>query len=127
MKKYICFIMLLLTTSLLSSSLVMAQDQVQDQLRDQEQEQDRDQLRDQLREQDGDQLRRQVYGWDLMTPEERIQHRETMRNMKTEEEREAYRMEHHQRMQERAQQRGVTLPPYQPGRGMGGAGMRRNQ
>ena len=115
MKKHIYFIMLLLTTSLLSSSLVMAQDQTQDQLRDQEQEQDRDQLH------------RQVYGWDLMTPEERIQHRETMRNMNTEEERETYRMEHHQRMQERAHQRGVALPPYQPGRGMGGAGMRRNQ
>ncbi|MCW8854364.1 MAG: hypothetical protein OQK76_11850 [Gammaproteobacteria bacterium] len=121
MKKFICFIMFLLTTLLFSSSLVMAQDQLRDQ------EQDRDQLRDQLREQDGDQLRRQVYGWDLMTAEERVQHRETMRNMKTEEEREAYRMEHHQRMQERAQQRGVTLPPYQPGRGMGGAGRGRNQ
>ena len=111
MKKLFCFIMFVFGVSLASSSLVMAQDQLRDQLQDQEREQ----------------LRDQVYGWDLMTAEERMQHRQTMRNMKTEEEREAYRMEHHKMMQERARQRGVTLPPYQPGRGMGGAGRGRDQ
>ena len=41
--------------------------------------------------------------------------------MKTKEEREKYRMEHHKKMQERAKQRGVTLPdePQQRGKGMG--------
>ena len=117
MKKLFYFMMLIFSASLFSSSLVMAQDQLRDRDRDQ----------DAVQQQDRDQLRDQVYGWDLMTPEERMQHRQTMRNMKTQEEREAYRMEHHNMMQERARQRGVTLPPYQPGRGMGGAGMGRNR
>ena len=108
MKKFICFVALLFATTLSSSSLVLAQDQ------------DRDRDQDRLEEQDRDQLREQVYGWDLMTPEERVQHRQMMRNMKTEEEREAYRQEHHMRMMERARQQGVELPPYRPGRGMGG-------
>ena len=111
MKKLFYFIMLLFGALLVSSSLAVAADQLQDK----------------VQQQDRDQLHRQVYGSDLMTPEERMQHRQTMRNMKTEEEREAYRMEHHNMMQERARQRGVTLPQYQPGRGMGGAGRGRNQ
>lgn len=52
----------------------------------------------------------EVYGWNLMTQQERIEHRETMRNLKTQEEQERYRMEHHNKMQERAKERGVTLP-----------------
>ena len=115
MKKLYYFILLIFGVSLFLPSLVMAQDQLRDRDQDAVQQQDRDQLHD------------QVYGWDLMTAEERMQHRQTMRNMKTQEEREAYRMEHHNMMQERARQRGVTLPPYQPGRGMGGAGMGRNR
>jgi len=62
-----------------------------------------------------------VYGWQLMTEQERAEHRAKMKSMKTKEERERYRMEHHQKMQERAKQRGVTLPdePQQRGKGMG--------
>jgi len=66
-----------------------------------------------------------VYGRQLMTEQERSEHRAKMQSMKTKEERERYRMEHHQKMQERAKQRGVTLPdePQQRGKGMGnGAG-----
>jgi hypothetical protein len=50
------------------------------------------------------------YGYQLMTPQERAEHQEKMRSLKTEQEREAYRMEHHKQMKERAKQRGVKLP-----------------
>jgi len=62
-----------------------------------------------------------VYGWQLMTPDERAEHRAKMRSHKTHEEREAYRMEHHKKMQERARKKGVTLPemPMPRGKGMG--------
>lgn len=57
-----------------------------------------------------DQAKPMVYGWELMTPEERVEHRNKMRNFATVEERDAYRREHHKRMAERAKERGVTLP-----------------
>ena len=66
-----------------------------------------------------------IYGSQLMTRQERIEHRNQMRTLKTEEERNAYRLEHHNKMQERAKERGVTLPDSPPaaGGGMGpGAG-----
>lgn len=61
-----------------------------------------------------------IYGQQLMTEQERAEHREQMRNLRTEEEREAFRQEHHERMQQRAEERGVTLPeePSQRGKGM---------
>jgi hypothetical protein len=62
----------------------------------------------------------QVYGWQLMSEQERYEHQEQMRKMKTAEEREAYRTQHHIRMQERARQQGVTLPD---GRGSSGKRM----
>jgi len=70
----------------------------------------------------------QVYGWQLMSEQERAEHRAKMQSFKTEEERERYRMEHHSMMQERAKTRGVTLPdePQPRGKGMGhgpGGGM----
>jgi len=68
----------------------------------------------------------QVYGWQLMSEQERAEHRAKMQGFKTEEERERYRMEHHNMMQERAKERGVTLPdePQPRGKGMGpGGGM----
>ena len=83
-------------------------------------DQDRDQDRDR------EELRQRVYGWELMTDAERNEYRERMRNMRTDAEREAFRLEHHKQMQERARERGVTLPdvPMGPGRGMGpGNGM----
>ena len=69
----------------------------------------------------------QVYGSQLMTQQERIEHRAKMQSMNTQEERERYRMEHHMKMQQRAKEQGVTLPDSPPmgsgmgsGRGMGG-------
>jgi hypothetical protein len=68
----------------------------------------------------------QVYGSQLMTPQERDEYRARMRSAKTPEERERIREEHHERMKERAKERGMTLPDEPPprGRGMGpGGGM----
>ncbi len=63
----------------------------------------------------------QVYGWELMTEQERAEHRTKMQSMKTMEERDRYMMEHHKKMQERAKQRGVSLPdhPHPQNKGMG--------
>ncbi len=61
-----------------------------------------------------------IYGYELMTPEERQAHREAMRHAKTREERDRIRAEHHQRMQQRAKERGITLPDEPPMRGLGG-------
>ncbi len=62
----------------------------------------------------------QIYGSELMTKEERAEHRAKMRSLKTEAEREAYRKEHHMKMQERAKKMGKTLPdmPSAAGGGM---------
>jgi hypothetical protein len=54
--------------------------------------------------------RDQIYGSQLMTRQERIAHRAKLRAAKTEQEREQIREEHHKQMQERAKERGVTLP-----------------
>jgi hypothetical protein len=110
---------------------VWAADQTRDQLRTQDpttdqlktQDQTRDQLRTKDETKDGP-----VYGSQLMTNQERIEYRNRMRTAKTAEEREQVRLEHHKQMQERAKERGVTLPdeplPRASGRGMGpGAGM----
>ena len=60
----------------------------------------------------------QVYGSQLMTQQERIEHRNTLRNLKTQTEREQYRIQHHKKMQERAKARGVNLPDVsQSGKG----------
>jgi len=63
-----------------------------------------------------------VYGSQLMTRQERIEHRNAMRTMKTPEERNAYREAHHKQMQERAKEKGVILPDMPPVQGMGGMG-----
>lgn len=60
-----------------------------------------------------------IYGSQLMTQEERLEHRKKMRSLKTESEREAYRAEHHAQMQERAKSKGVSLPESPPPRGGG--------
>ena len=59
------------------------------------------------------------YGWQLMTPEERAEHRQTMRSLETVEAREAYRLEHHEAMRVRAAEQGVTLPEKPVPRGQG--------
>ena len=78
---------------------------------------DQDRTRDQTQLQD----KSMIYGYQLMTVEERAQHRAKIRSLKTEQEREAYRQEHHKLMQARARERGVTLPevPVQRGSGSG--------
>jgi len=77
----------------------------------------------------------QVYGSQLMTEQERVEHRNRMKNAKSEGERNEIRNEHHKRMQLRAKEKGVSLPETPPARGKGkgkgakdgsgpGAGMR---
>ncbi len=77
-----------------------------------------------------------VYGSQLMTNQERIEHRNKLRAAKTDEEREQVRLQHHEQMQLRAKEQGVTLPDTPPaqggrqGRGMwpgGGMGSGRNR
>jgi len=70
----------------------------------------------------------QIYGSQLMTQEERAEHRAKMRRAKTAEEREQIRKEHHEKMKGRAKERGATLPDVPPARGGGmGAGGSRNR
>lgn len=63
--------------------------------------------------------RERIFGSQLMTPEERAEHRAKMRSLKTREEREAFRIEHHKKMQERAAKMGKTLPDVPPAQGCG--------
>jgi len=49
-------------------------------------------------------------GWQLMTPEERIEHQSKIRSFKSYEECRSYQLSHHQLMAERARQRGIELP-----------------
>lgn len=64
---------------------------------------------------------KQVFGYQLMTNEERMEMRNKMRAAKTAEEREQIQTEHHERMKLRAKEQGVTLPdqPLMKGGGMG--------
>ncbi|MFH2134826.1 MAG: hypothetical protein ABII81_06550 [Pseudomonadota bacterium] len=88
---------------------------------------------DQVREQKQDQMKMQtqdqerIYGSQLMTQKERNAYRAKMRAAKTVKEREQIRNEHHKLMQQRAKERGVTLPDMPPAGGMmmgPGGGMR---
>lgn len=73
----------------------------------------------------------QVYGWQLMSEQERLEHRTKIQNMKTEKERNQYRLEHHKKMEQRAKEQGKTMPDMPQNRnkmmdgsgGMGGSGM----
>jgi len=73
------------------------------------------------------QERDRIYGSELMTVQERSEYQTRMRALKTEQEREAFRLEHHKKMQERAKAMGKTLPDMPPadhGPGMSpGSGM----
>ncbi len=60
-----------------------------------------------------------IYGSQLMTKQERVEQRQRMQNAKTEQEREQIRAEHHERMQARAKERGLTLAQPNQGKGMG--------
>jgi hypothetical protein len=100
-----------LSTFALSLSIfvaVAASAQIADQARDQTRTAQQTQTQDQER----------VYGSELMTPQERSEYHNRMRVLKTEQEREAFRLEHHKLMQERAKAQGKTLPDMPPA-GMG--------
>ncbi len=99
-----------------------------------------DRLRDPSQNLDRDRTKDQVYGYQLMTEEERSAYRNKMRSLGTQQERDAFRLQHHQLMRQRATERGVELPEVPLGRaagmgpgarsgaGMGpGAGMQRSQ
>lgn len=92
---------------LLPVATLIAADKDQDRARDQDKSQmmDRDQSRNQIPAED-----KMIYGWQLMTVEERAQHRAKMQSFATREEREAYRQQHHKEMQARAKAQGVALP-----------------
>lgn len=51
-----------------------------------------------------------IYGSTMMKRQERTEHRNKLRAMKSAEERDAYLQEHRTKMQERAKQRGLWLP-----------------
>jgi hypothetical protein len=67
----------------------------------------------------GDPMQERIYGYELMTPQERTEYQARMRALNTEQEREAFRQEHHRKMQERARAQGKTLPNAPPGMGPG--------
>ena len=56
----------------------------------------------------------QIYGSQLMTEQERAEHRTKMQSLKTDQERARYRLEHHKKMQQRAKQQGKALPDMPP-------------
>jgi len=80
------------------------------------QDQTREKAQSQVQERD----REQIYGSQLMTRAERTEHRNKLRSLKTAEEREQFRLEHHKKMAERAKARGATLPDEPPMQGKGG-------
>lgn len=99
--------------ALTGMSATMAQDQLKTQDKDQLKTQDKDQLRDQD----------SIYGYELMTAQERTAHRERMRLAKTMQERERIREEHRLMIDARAKERGVQVIHTKPGMGAGaGAG-----
>lgn len=66
---------------------------------------------------------RDIYGYQLMTPEERTEYRGRMRAAQSAEERQRIRAEHHAQMQERAKERGIALPDMPSGPAGRGGGM----
>src|SRR5512146_1594001 len=75
-----------------------------------------DQTKQRTQVQQEQQTRERIYGYQLMTPQERNDYRNRMRNARSEQEREQIRNENHTRMQERAKEKGVTLPDSPPPR-----------
>lgn len=66
---------------------------------------------------DRPQAQEQFFGSQMMSSQERAEHRAKLRAAKTDEEREQIRKEHHEQMKARAQSRGLTLPDEPPARG----------
>ena len=69
--------------------------------------------------QDQVQAQVQIYGSQLMTPAERTEYQSKMRALKSDKEREAFRLDHHDKMKVRAVEKGVTLPNSPPAAGAG--------
>jgi hypothetical protein len=65
------------------------------------------------------QTQERIYGSQLMTPQERNEYQQKMGTLKTQQERDQLRSEHHAKMQDRARERGVTLPDAPPAQGKG--------
>jgi len=61
----------------------------------------------------------QIYGSQLMTVAERTEYQSKMRSLKTDKERDAFRLDHHDKMTVRAVEKGVTLPNSPPAVGSG--------
>ncbi|MBE0575580.1 MAG: hypothetical protein IH613_06750 [Desulfuromonadales bacterium] len=102
MKRKLAIFVALVCSLLLTSSFALAANQANEQERIQEQE--------------------HIYGSQMMTEQERNEYRAKMQAAKTNEEREQIRMEHHERMRERAKSQGLSMPDTPPPRGgsMGG-------
>ncbi len=62
----------------------------------------------------------QTTGSEMMTREERQEHRSKMHSATTKEEREKVRAEQHEKMKKRAKEQGKTMPENPPAGGMGG-------
>ena len=70
-----------------------------------------------------------IYGYNMMTDQERNEYRQKMRDAKTADERQTLRDEHHKTMEARMRERGIDPSqmrgrgngPYGPGPGAGGA------
>ena len=97
---------------LFSSGLVLAAEPATTQQKTQAQ------VKDQSRVQE-----RQTTGSKLMTDEERNEQRIKMRSSATQEERDAVRAEHHEKMKQRAADQGTSLPATPPAKGGGMGGM----
>jgi hypothetical protein len=69
--------------------------------------------------QDQAQAQVQIYGSQLMSPAERTEYQTKMRALKTDKERDAFRLDHHDKMKVRAAEKGVTLPNSPPAAGTG--------
>ncbi|HPX89093.1 MAG TPA: hypothetical protein PL133_07490 [Methylophilaceae bacterium] len=110
-----------LVISVLTSGLLLAASSgfAADEVTTQEQAKVQNQVEEQVQVKDQVQKKERIYGSQLMTPQERVEHRKKLRSAKTAEERERIRAEHHEAMKIRAQERGVTLPDAPPERGMG--------
>ena len=108
MKRKPAIYVALVYSLLLTSSFALAANQANEQERIQTQEQEH------------------VYGSQMMTEQERNEYRTRMNAAKTNQEREQIRMEHHERMKERAKEQGLSMPDSPPpsrggmGSGMGG-------
>ena len=104
MKKKLSIFVVFVCLVLLTAPFALAANQAQEQERIQAQKQEH------------------VYGSQMITEQERNEYRARMQAAKTNEEREQIRMEHHERMRDRAKSQGLSMPDSPPpkGGGMGG-------